>query len=76
MSAPKENNLVEIGETKGPQMIPHARKLAGLHDLKLLSKAPDVKKFSSPADEIVSRGVKVRIADFKIKKDTAANMDE
>lgn len=57
-------------------MIPHARKLAGLNDLKMLSKAPDITKFASPADEVICRGVKVRIASLKQKQDTAASLED
>jgi len=42
----------------------------------MLSKAPDVSKFASPADEVICRGVKVRIASLKQKQDAAASLDD
>ena len=45
----------DMAETQVPGRL--GKKVAGVHDIRLLEKLENARKFTSPADEILARGV-------------------
>ena len=45
----------DMHETQVPGRL--GKKVAGVHDIRLLDKLENAKKFTSPADEVLARGI-------------------
>ena len=54
--------IKDMEETQVPGRT--SKKVAGVHDIRLLEKIENAKKFASPADEILARGIQVKIKDI------------
>ena len=47
--------MKDMSETQIPGRI--SKKMAGVHDIRLLDKLENAKKFTSPAEDILARGI-------------------
>ena len=69
--------MKDMEETQVPGRT--AKKVAGVHDIRLLEKIENAKKFASPAEEIMARGIQIKIKDISKEgemKTEKARMDK
>jgi len=65
LKSPKDNNTMKVRDM-GETMIMKrtGKKVSGVHDIKMLERLDGAKKFESPANVVLARGIAIKIKDI------------